>query len=146
MLFRSALYIRYHAMKLLAGTCMKVLIYGREPLVSKISRILVQYGIEMAEVPNTANTPDCFEYREKPDLALIDRNAEDAVSTCRNIRKSWGIPVVLIMGRDEGEWEGLEGFMASGYVPNTSRNSELVAHLNAIYRRTTLFEKGAVAR
>ncbi len=125
---------------------MKVLIYGRESLVSKVTQILAHSGIETVEISNPADTPAGLKCSEKPDLALIDKNAEDAARTCKDIQKSWDIPVVLIVGRNKTDWEGLEGLMASGYVPDTFRNGELVAYLNAIHRRTTPFGKGVVTR
>lgn len=124
---------------------MKVLVYGREPLKIKASSILTGYGVEVINISHAAEIPAALESCEKPHLALIDRKAKDAVSASECVQKLWGIFTVLIMGPDKEDWQGLESFMASGYVPDTFSNGELVARLLAIHRRATSISKGVIA-
>ena len=124
---------------------MKVLVYGREPLKTKTTSILTGYGMEVIDISRTAEMPVALDSCEKPHLALIDRKAKDATGVSEFIQELWGIFTVLIIGSDKEDWQGLESFMASGYVPDTFSNDELIARLLAIHRRAISLSQEVIA-
>jgi len=52
---------------------------------------------------------------------------------------------LLIIGPDKEDWQGLDRFMASGYVPDTFSNGELVSRLLAIHRRAISLSQEVIA-
>jgi hypothetical protein len=124
---------------------MKILVYGQEPLMKKVASILTVCGIEIIGISHTEEIQTVLEHCEKPHMALIDKKGENAVSTNDYIQELWDIPTVLIIGKDKEDWQGLERFMASGYVQDTYSNKELAARLYAIDRRTTSLNEGRVS-
>lgn len=116
---------------------MKILIYGRDQIRKKVTSILTRNGIKTNDISTTANLAVALNDCEKPDIALIDWEAINAVTANECIQKRWDIPIVLMMGRGKGAWQGLEQFVADGYMDSTLKNEEFMARLSAIQRRIT---------
>jgi AmiR/NasT family two-component response regulator len=128
-------YIEYETRKLFEKKNMTILLYSREPLKTRTASILAQNGIETIDVSSTANLNASLGRYRKPQLALIDKKAEDAVIANDFIKKLWNIPTVLIIEDEKEAWQDVEKFQADGYVQDSCSNQELVLRLSAIYRR-----------
>jgi DNA-binding response OmpR family regulator len=113
---------------------MKILACGHNPLITRKTTAFASLKIDWLEFTQTQDVLSVLENYEKPDMVIIRKNMKGAVFTANLVQALWDSPIVLFV---EGEdWEGLEEFMADGYVKDSFSNSELIARLTAIQRRT----------
>jgi hypothetical protein len=120
---------------------MKLLVYGRDSFMTGLTSKLPAYGIEILDIRQIKDIPASLEQCKKPDLALIEKKAEDTVNIVKFIHALWGIPIVLQIGTGKKEWRGLEKLNVDGFVTDTFSNGELFARLSAIQRRVTAGKK-----
>jgi hypothetical protein len=113
----------------------KLLVYGLNPSITGLAFIATTHGDEILNIHNIEDIPLLRERNEKPDIALIERKAEDAVNIVTQIKALWKIPVVLLVGEGIEEWQGLDKFMVDGYINDTFSESESLARLSATHRR-----------
>lgn len=85
--------------------------------------------------------------REDPDCVLLDvmLPGEDGFSVCKAIRKFSNVPIIMLTARGElaDRIIGLK-LGADDYLPKPFEPGELVARVQAIVRRRTLFSDGSL--
>ena len=107
---------------------MKVLVFGSEQIIRRLSASLAKEEIEIVPamlVPKQGRF----------DLAVVDSSVEGAETVCRNIKQLWGIPVVLMVRGRQADWERLQSLDIDAYIPEEIGATELAARLRAVVRR-----------
>lgn len=109
---------------------MRVIVFGRERMIKKLSVFLVREGIEMVGTSDRLDKMITLPEAGGFDLAIVDSQA-----ACHHIKEIWDMPVVLIVNRRQANWERLQSLDADGYLAEEAENGELVARLRAMLRR-----------
>ncbi|TDF92199.1 response regulator transcription factor [Paenibacillus piri] len=116
----------------------KILIVDDEPEIVELIRLyLVREGYE---VWSTDNGPQAFEYMEQfaPDLVILDilLPGMDGIEICRQLRKSYSIPILFISCKTE-DMDIILGLSIGGddYVTKPFSPGQLVARVKAHLRR-----------
>ena len=124
----------------------KILIADDEARLRKlVSDYLVREGYEVLEAADGEQALDIF-YREK-DLSLMILDVMmpgvDGFMVCKEVRETSQIPIVMLTAKSE-ENDILNGYEygADEYIPKPFSPKILVAHVNAIIRRTSDADDG----
>jgi len=109
---------------------MRVIVFGRERMIKKLSVFLAREGIEMVGTSDRLDKMITLPEQGGFDLAIVDSQA-----ACHHIKEIWDMPVVLIVNRRQANWERLQSLDADGYLAEEAESGELVARLRAMLRR-----------
>jgi two-component system alkaline phosphatase synthesis response regulator PhoP len=116
----------------------RVLIVDDEPRITEVLRVYLERdGFQVADANNGRQAIErAASY--KPDLIILDLNLPDidGLEVCRTIRKSSGVPIIMLTGRGEevDRVVGLE-LGADDYVTKPFSAREIVARVRAVLRR-----------
>lgn len=107
----------------------------------QITSILEEYakkeGYRVLTAPDGESALSLFE-RESPDILLLDvmMPGKDGFSVCREIRKSSGVPIIMITARGE-DFEKIMGLEigADDYIVKPFSPGEVMARVKAVLRR-----------
>lgn len=118
---------------------MKILVVDDEPLIRNVIR---EYGEnEGYQIEEAANGMLALELLQKEtyDMLILDimMPEMDGLSTCREIRKTSNIPILILSARSE-EFDKLLGFDfgVDDYVTKPFSPKELIARIKAIAKRS----------
>lgn len=116
----------------------KVLVADDDPNVREIIRLYFQkQQIEIIEATDGEQVMDLVE-SQSPDVVLLDimMPKVDGYEACREIRKKYDIPIIMLTAKGEeiDKVLGLE-LGADDYVTKPFSPRELVARIKAIFRR-----------
>ena len=116
----------------------KVLIADDDPNVCEIIRLyFAKQQIEMVVATNGKQAIEMVE-KESPDVVVLDvmMPEMDGFEACREIRKKWDTPIIMLTAKDE-EFDRVLGLElgADDYVTKPFSPRELVARIRAILRR-----------
>lgn len=112
---------------------MKLIVFGRDVVVQRIKAVLYDSGIEVSTT--SWDKLNSQENTKEINLAMIDMAYENAENACRVIRENYKIPLVLIVKHQQVNWSYLDSLHALGYISDTFSKIELIARLEAIFRR-----------
>jgi hypothetical protein len=127
---------------------MKILIYANRvstgALTSLLDKLVIETKVSALEKVEDvlAMTPNAC---EDIDIAFVDASLRDAETAYQHLRHMCVIPVVMLVDRDEADWEKLSGMGLCGYLCLTSDTDIVVSSLKAIMRRLPGYSKAAVA-
>lgn len=111
---------------------MKILIYGNDPMMRKVKAMLDSFGEELIELNgNIKELPDNQEFS----LAVVDMNLQDAPEVCEYLKKTWDLPIVILLGFGEEGWGKVDDVDVDGYIHRSIPDGELAARLKALQRR-----------
>ena len=114
---------------------MRVLVFGRLPIMQRMTELLREEGIIVISISNGfAELIDLLEPDELS-LAILDCCAEQAEVAYYRISKLGAIPIVFMMSDRRADWKRIQSLDAIGYLPEQAGNRELAARLRAILRR-----------
>ena len=113
---------------------MKVMIFGRETTVRKMTSALTGEEIEVVSIAPGVNMVEAVEQCEDVNLALVDTQAEGMKQVCHYVKRTMGIPTLLIVNQKQAEWERFDSLPTHGYLLDTTKNGELMARLTAAVR------------
>ena len=125
---------------------MRVLIFGREKTIQRLTEILVGEGIEAVPISDGLPKMMALQKRDRFDLAIVDSRAKKAKAICRNIINAWSVPLVLVINERRADWKTLQSVGTNGYLPEEAENGELAARLRAMLRRFYRLPKISVAK
>ena len=114
-----------------------------EDLSMIISDMLTDYGYRVTHVTDGNGAFDLLSHNTYH-LILLDINLPDAdgFSICRELRRVSTVPVIFASARTS-ETDRVEGYDIGGddYLPKPYSMKELLAHVNALIRRTYGFSQ-----
>jgi len=115
----------------------RAVLFGRKTRVKRLTESFKGTGIELV---STTEVPEMIALLKQKtfDLVFVDSLAERAEAVCHYIREVEAIPVVLIVGRRNTDWERLQRLGADCFLPEEARKDELVARLRVMWRRFLL--------
>jgi len=122
----------------------KILIVDDEPEIVELIRLYLSK--EGYEVLATDNGPSAFEYMELhlPDMVILDIQLPgmDGIEICRQLRRSYHVPILFISCRSE-DMDIILGLSIGGddYMTKPFSPSQLVARVKAHLRRKQLLEQ-----
>lgn len=116
----------------------KVLVIDDDPNVCEIIRLyFTKQQIDLVVAHNGMQGIEMVEL-ENPDVIVLDvmMPEMDGFETCREIRKKWDTPIIMLTAKDE-EFDRVLGLElgADDYVTKPFSPRELVARIRAILRR-----------
>ncbi len=114
---------------------MRAIIFGREKTIQRLIVFLALEGVGVVGTSDDLEATMTLQKRVGFDLAIVDSQAEKAEAVCNCINDLWTIPLVLIVGERQADWEKLESLGASTYLPEGAGEEELVARLRVMLRR-----------
>lgn len=122
----------------------KVLIADDDPNVCEIIRLyFMKQQIELVVAGDGLQALELVE-QESPDIIILDvmMPQMDGFAACREIRKKWDTPIIMLTAREE-EFDRVLGLElgADDYVTKPFSPRELVARIRAILRRMQPREK-----
>jgi len=122
----------------------KVLIAEDDPNVCEIIRLyFMKQQIELVVAGDGLQALELVE-KESPDIIILDvmMPQMDGFAACREIRKKWDTPIIMLTAREE-EFDRVLGLElgADDYVTKPFSPRELVARIRAILRRLQPREK-----
>lgn len=117
---------------------MKVLVADDDPNVREIIRLYFEkQQIELIAAADGREALEKME-REQPDVVILDvmMPQMDGFEACREIRKKWDTPIIMLTAKDE-EFDRVLGLElgADDYVTKPFSPREIVARIRAIMRR-----------
>ena len=113
---------------------MRVIVIGSKIIIHKLSLCLSSANIEARYYSDQSKLIDLVR-QEKFDIAVVDSAEQKAKVTCKLIRKFQGIPIALIVCREQVDWYKCQLLDPDGYIFDADKKSILIAHLRAIVRR-----------
>jgi len=114
---------------------MKILLYGYDKTTKRIKSCLEFSGALILLVNGGLESVLAMNDGEGIAMAILDVTAIDAQKSYEHIKKTWDIPVVLILGHDENDWSEITKLDADGYLPRDLGDIEIVARIEAVNRR-----------
>lgn len=116
----------------------KVLVADDDPNVREIIRLYFsKQQIDLVVANDGQQAIDLME-KEAPDMVILDvmMPQMDGFEACREIRKKWDTPIIMLTAKDE-EFDRVLGLElgADDYVTKPFSPRELVARIRAILRR-----------
>lgn len=122
----------------------KILVVDDEPQVRRVMRVaLTAAGYTISEARNGEEALKSFR-AEPPDIVLLDMNMPvmDGVATCRELRKSSAVPIIMLTVRSS-EHDKVHALDAGAddYVVKPFGMQELLARIRAALRRVTPLDK-----
>jgi two-component system, OmpR family, response regulator ResD len=129
---------------LLAMSRTKVLVADDDPNVCEIIRLyFAKQQIDLVVASDGRQALELVE-KESPDMIILDvmMPQMDGFEACREIRKRWDTPIIMLTAKDE-EFDRVLGLElgADDYVTKPFSPRELVARIRAILRRMQPREK-----
>lgn len=123
---------------------MKVLVADDDPNVCEIIRLyFLKQQIALVVANDGVQALELME-KESPDVVILDvmMPGLDGFGVCREIRKKWDTPIIMLTAKDE-EFDRVLGLElgADDYVTKPFSPRELVARIRAILRRLQPREK-----
>lgn len=122
----------------------KILVVDDEPQVRRVMRVaLTGEGYTIFEARNGEEALKSFR-AEPPDIVLLDMNMPvmDGVATCRELRKSSAVPIIMLTVRSSEHDKVLAlDAGADDYVVKPFSMQELLARIRAALRRVTPLDK-----
>ncbi|MFC1984244.1 hypothetical protein ACFLVO_04470 [Chloroflexota bacterium] len=113
---------------------MRVLVFGRLPIMQRVTELLREEGIIVISISNGfAELIDLL----KPDefsLAILDCCAEQTEVAYYRISELGAIPIVFMMSDRRADWKRIQSLDAIGYLPVQAGNRELATRLRVILR------------
>jgi DNA-binding response OmpR family regulator len=122
----------------------RILVVDDEPeIVELISIYLIKEGYEVISTGNGQQVFDLVQ-QHNPDLIILDilLPGMDGIEVCRQLRKTYNMPIIFISGKSEdidiilGLSMGGDDYMTKPFSP-----SQLVARVKAHLRRYTLIDQ-----
>ncbi len=115
----------------------KVMVFGDKMMIRRLTLSLVEEGME---VLTSSGGPKAMALLKQKgiDLAVVDSLMEEAEAVCRRIREIPGIPVVLMVSRNQADWKKFLTLDSDGYIFDGAGHLELAARLRAVLRRYLL--------
>jgi len=114
---------------------MRVVVYGRENTLEKLTAALQEEGIEAVGILDGLYEILGWKTKYNFDFAIVDGHARNPGETCERIRKYWNIPVVMMVNQSQANWKDLLTMDIDGYLSEGVEGTELTARLRAIIRR-----------
>jgi len=114
---------------------MKILLYGYDKTIKRIKSCLEFSGALISLVNGGLDSVLAMNDGEGISMAILDVTAIDAQKSYEHIKKTWDVPVVLVLGKDEGDWSDIAKLDADGFLPRDLGDIEIVARIEAINRR-----------
>ncbi|NRS17283.1 response regulator transcription factor [Brevibacillus sp. HB1.4B] len=117
---------------------MKVLVADDDPNVREIIRLYFEK--QQIELISATDGREALEMmvKEQPDVVILDvmMPQVDGFEACREIRKKWDTPIIMLTAKDE-EFDRVLGLElgADDYVTKPFSPREIVARIRAIMRR-----------
>lgn len=116
----------------------KVLVADDDPNVREIIRLYFsKQQIDLVVASDGQQAIDLLE-KETPDMVILDvmMPQMDGFEACREIRKKWDTPIIMLTAKDE-EFDRVLGLElgADDYVTKPFSPRELVARIRAVLRR-----------
>ncbi|HKW65557.1 MAG TPA: response regulator transcription factor [Candidatus Acidoferrum sp.] len=122
----------------------KILVVDDEPQVRRVMKVtLTAEGYTIFEAQNGGEALDLFR-AERPDIVLLDVNMPvmDGLATCKEIRKSSAVPIIMLTVRSAERDKVLAlDAGADDYVVKPFSTPELLARIRAALRRTNSPDK-----
>ncbi|HZL93510.1 MAG TPA: response regulator transcription factor, partial [Vicinamibacterales bacterium] len=116
----------------------RILIVDDEPnILGTVAPLLRSRGYEVLSAMTGRAGLDAVE-RDKPDLIVLDLGLPDmdGVDVCRQMRQATGVPILVLSARGaEGDKVAALDAGADDYVTKPFSVAELIARINAIFRR-----------
>jgi two-component system, OmpR family, KDP operon response regulator KdpE len=119
-----------------------LIVDGERKLRSAMNATLMSHGYAVTESRNGENALKTLRMM-RPDLILLDINlpAEDGINVCRQVRRSCGIPIIVVTGRTAQHDKVLAlDAGADDYVVKPFDWEELLARIRALLRRSMAAE------
>ena len=117
---------------------MKVLVADDDPNVREIIRLYFEKQQFELVVAKDGREALALVETEQPDVLILDvmMPQMDGFEACREIRKKWDTPIIMLTAKDE-EFDRVLGLElgADDYVTKPFSPRELVARIRAIMRR-----------
>lgn len=113
---------------------MRVITFGKVAMIRNLTNSLAREGIEVMGTTDRLEMMDLLE-RGGFDLAMINISVERVEAICRRIKRLRRIPVVLVVGNKQANWERLQSLDTDGYISEGLRPIEMAARLRAVVRR-----------
>jgi len=114
---------------------MRVMVFGNKMVTRRLTTSLAEEGIRVISASDGLDGMMALLKQGEFDLAVVDSLAEEAEAACRRINELRAIPLVLVVGKRETDWERLQSLGADGYVPENTGKAQLAARLRAVVRR-----------
>jgi DNA-binding response OmpR family regulator len=119
---------------------LNILFVGNELMAQRLARafekddIKVFYNTVMPAIPdlNNANIYD---------LIIIDSVTPQAEASCQSLGKLEFAPVVLMVSESETNWKTICNFQADGFITTDVSDTEALARIKAIHRRSEKVQK-----
>lgn len=117
-------------------------------LNSLLKEYLTKYGFSVSTFTTPSEGMNGIK-RLKPDLVILDimLPEQDGFETCKNIRKEYTIPIIMLTARGDvtDRIVGLE-IGADDYIPKPFEPRELVARIQTILRRSASMIKNDIKK
>lgn len=113
---------------------MRIMAIGTKLITRRL--ILTLAGSEFEIVcPSAVHEVVTLLKQDKFDLVVVDSLAKGVETACRRIRDIGNVPIVLMVGQEQPDWEEMQSLDINGYIPQRASETELVARLRAVLRR-----------
>lgn len=120
-----------------------LLVDDEKQMLDLLALYLNPYGYVCQKANNAAEALEHLESKQF-NLVLLDimMPGMDGFGLCKEIRKYWDVPIIMVTARDEQEdlVKGLK-LGADDYVAKPIQEAELLARMEALLRRTITTEK-----
>ena len=114
---------------------MKILYYGHDKEIRRIKSCLEFSGAETLMVYSGIDNVTALGEGEGLSMAIVDVTALDSHIVYDHIKKFWDIPVILLLGENGDDWNGMDEMDADGYLHRNAGETEIVARVEAVRRR-----------
>ena len=113
---------------------MRVIVFAGEAVGQSVADSLVKEGISVASASDGTAAVNMLR-REHFDVAVVDSLAEGVGVACCCIGKLFKVPVMLLVGEGDADWERLRMLEPHGYIHEGTSGPEMAARLWAVMRR-----------
>ena len=113
---------------------MRVIVLGNKITVQRLTASLVGRDNEMVNLSEVYEVITLMT-QENFDLVVVDGSGKKIGMICRHVREFDGVPIVLMVGQKQPNWEELQSLGIDGCIPQTANGAELAARLQAVIRR-----------
>ncbi len=114
---------------------MKILYYGHSKEIRRVKSCLEFSGAETLMVYSGIDNVISLGEGEGLSMAIVDVPAVDSRLVYDHIKKLWDIPVILLLGDNADDWNGMDELDADGYLHRNAGEIEIVARVEAVRRR-----------
>jgi len=113
---------------------MRIMAIGAKALTRRLISALAGSGFELV-CPSEVLEVVTLLKQGKFDLVAMDSLAKGVETTCRRIRETGSVPIVLMINQQQPDWKEMQSLDINGYIPQGVNGAELVARLRAVLRR-----------